>query len=284
MTTDQPAYRMIIEQGRLVPAGPVDQERLMAFEDGTEIECGMKPTRNGTLIRKLYGVLGLVIKQCDTPWKKADEAVQALKDSLGLAETGIGLHGQDFRFLRSLNDLSEYELTEFMDGCWLWLRKITGVDPLTLVKPEGNTPHAARPDAHQDKPGGGLGGALPSAATNSPEPEQEIDAAKGPSAAGESQPAGDVASAAGAEMNDPTVPAPADIDASKREMITKLFRLAAEPISVDEKLAIMVDAHKAWEATLPGHMKLVATVFDTITKVVRGQLPADAARKFISQL
>ena len=307
MTKDTPSYLMIVQRGRLVPAGPIDEERLMTYQDGTEVECVWKSVKNGKLIRKLYVVTDKAVKQCPTPWATADEAVQAMKDALGIVEFGPNVRGTSMRYLRSLNDLEEPELEEFLEGCWLILQKVTGVDPLTLRKEAGDTisRDSASPDpspeqAEQiavEEDGGGVEAGLvcpipdaAPAADSSPENPDEIDAQ-----AGEGQWPRDESPDAGAatevETDDappPNVsasnPSPDDPVALRAEMVSKLFRLASEPLTVQDRLEALDSARPGWEERLPGNPTLVRQMFETVAKVIKGQLAQDAARKFVDQL
>lgn len=294
MTRDTPSYLMIVENGRLLPAHPLDQERLLTFTNGTEIECVFKSTKNGVLIRKLYVVTGHAVKQCPTPWQTADEAVQAMKDALGLVDYGAGYHGQQLRYLRSLNDLEEPELLEFMEGCWAILAKITGVDPLTLRKEAGDTtspdsdPALTRSPPEQESgtdeegSGGGFEALEIAAADRASTENSEIDAQAGEGHAG---------AATEVETHDappPTVsastPSPDDPVALRAEMVSKLFHLANEPLSVQDRLEALESARPAWEERLPGEMALVRQTFETVRKAIEGRLPQDAARRFAESL
>lgn len=269
MTTDHPSYRMIVRTGRLLPAGPIDEERLMTYADGTEIECVFKSVRNGVLIRKLYAVVGLAVKQCPTPFETADEAIQAMKDALGIVEFGPNVRGNSLRYLRSLNDLDQPELEEFLEGCWAILHKLTGVDPLTLRKEAGDI--ISRDTASPDP---------------SPEQAERI--------ADEEDGGGDDAGLAcplpdGVPAADSSLPPPPEIDARKiaalrAEMVSKLFHLAAEPLTVQERLEALDVSRPAWEQLLPDHTTLVAQTFETVAKVIKGYLPHEAARKFVESL
>lgn len=311
MSIDQPSYLMIVQHGRLVPAGPLDEERLLTYANGTEVECVWKSVRNGKLIRQLYAVVGLAVKQCATPWQTADEAVQAMKSALGLVDYGKGMHGEQNRYLRSLNDVDEPELRDFMEGCWLILQKLTGVDPLTLRKEAGDTTSSSSPAGeaghvpsgppHEDDGGGGIeAGTDPTSPAADPSfPENQIDADAPEASDGrahaamEAEPTANPGSAStdigaaaslGADASteaEATAPrnSASDQSALRAEMIAKLFRLSSEAITVADRLAALATVRPVWEDKLDA--ETVRLAFDTIAKVVRGELPADAARKFL---
>ena len=282
MSLDQPSYLMIVDNGRLLPAHPLDQERLMTYANGTEVECVWKSVKNGKLIRKLYVVTGLAVKQCPTPWKTADEAVQAMKSAGGLATTVPGMHGEQFRILRSLNDLDEPELLDFMELCWLLLQKVTGVDPLTLRKEAGDTisseaTSAALAGSADEPPNGGEEAfARPSLAATEPTEISENDAsvtAQTPDASGEAAPH------APPHQDAASPPPPPARERLRAEMITKLFRLASEALPADARIEALESTRTAWADALGEDA--VRIVFDTITKVIKGELPAEAARRFL---
>lgn len=284
--TDTPVYRMVVEAGRLSPLGPLDQEKLLALADGTEVECSLKAAKNGAQIRKLYSVVGLVVKQFPTPWKDADEAIQALKDHLGLTYTVPGVGPKMVRVHRSLNDLKEADLLDFQEGCWLVLQKLIGVDPLTLRKEKDDMSNRATPDESSDATG--------DAVRLSPDDSQDEQSLSRPhrpqSPIDEQNDApqqGDIPASASSEGagGPPSPQKPAPDEQQRRlcaEMTAKLFRISTEQLTTDEKLAVLETARAAWAETLDD--ALVKQAYDTVCKVVRGELAPDAARRFLTNL
>lgn len=131
---DFPALRMTIEGGRLVPAGPFDQERLNSYRRGTVVFVRFTEEKDRVLIRKWFAVLGLVLKQCKTPWKTRDEAHEAIKLALGIVNLSKTVGGQFMQYPKSLTELDDPELTEALENMIELLSHMTGVDVATLRK------------------------------------------------------------------------------------------------------------------------------------------------------
>lgn len=136
MTTksDFPALRMQIDGGRLVPAGPFDAERLNSYRRGTVVYVRFTEEKDRVLIRKWFAVLGLVLKQCQTPWKTRDEAHEAIKLALGIVNLSKTVQGQFMQYPKSLAELEDPELQEALDQMIDLLSAMTGVDVATLRK------------------------------------------------------------------------------------------------------------------------------------------------------
>lgn len=132
--TDFPALRMTIDGGRLIPAGPFDAERLNSYRRGTVVYVRFTEEKDRVLIRKWFAVLGLVLKQCQTPWKTRDEAHEAIKLALGIVNLSKTVHGQFMQYPKSLAELEDPELQEALDQMIDLLSAMTGVDVATLRK------------------------------------------------------------------------------------------------------------------------------------------------------
>ncbi|MGC4026227.1 MAG: hypothetical protein QM744_14425 [Mesorhizobium sp.] len=288
MSNDTPSYRMIVQNGRLVPAGPIDQERLLTYRDGTEVECTWKSVRNGVLIRRLYAVVSKAVKQCPTPWKTADEAVQALKHALGVVDMSADVRGLPLRYPRSLNDLDEPELEAFLEACWSILHKITGVDPLTLRREARDTDTNHKVTGAQatvgDEPASGIDGD----GSESEEPFADGADPPVPADTGESgDPGGGETDSGDASVSADQLATQSDTAQSRAELIDKLFFIASNPdarLSKSDRLSILEERRADWDATLADDPAFVRDVFNTVSKVVRGELPIDAARRFVRSL
>ncbi|NTF67921.1 hypothetical protein [Rhizobium rhizogenes] len=132
--SDFPPLRMRVERGRLVPAGPFDQERLDSYRNGSIVMCRFTEERDRVLVKKWFAVLGLVLKQCKTPWKTRDEAHEAIKLALGIVNLSKTVGGQFMQYPKSLSELDDPELTEALDNMIELLSRMTGVDVATLRK------------------------------------------------------------------------------------------------------------------------------------------------------
>jgi hypothetical protein len=144
-----PPFNMVIENGRLVPATPYDQERLLSFTRGTKVKVRFTEEKDRVLVRKWWAVLGLVVKQCKTPWQTKEEASEAVKLALGIVNLTKTVKGDYLQYPKSLTELEDPELQEAVDNMTELLSRMTGVDVETLkketahIKPEPEEPDAS---------------------------------------------------------------------------------------------------------------------------------------------
>lgn len=132
--SEYPALRMRVENGRLVPASQFDQERLDSYRQGAVVMVKFTEERDRVLIKKWFAVIGLVLKQCKTPWKNKDEAHEAIKLALGIVNLSKTISGQFMQYPKSLSDLDDPEMTEALENMIALLSRMTGVDVDTLRK------------------------------------------------------------------------------------------------------------------------------------------------------
>ncbi len=141
---DFPALRMTIDGGRLVPAGPFDAERLNSYRRGTVVYVRFTEEKDRILVRKWFAIIGLVLKQCQTPWKNKDEAHEAIKLALGIVNLSKTVGGDYMQYPKSLAELEDPELQEALEQMTELLSHMTGVDVATLRKETAHideTPH-----------------------------------------------------------------------------------------------------------------------------------------------
>ncbi|MFB9952087.1 hypothetical protein ACFFP0_24830 [Rhizobium puerariae] len=131
---DFPALRMIVDGGRLSPATAFDAERLNSYRRGTVVFCKFTEEKDRVLVRKWFAIIGLVLKQCETPWKNKDEAHEAIKLALGIVNLSKTVSGQWMQYPRSLSYLEDPELQEALEQMIALLSRMTGVDVETLRK------------------------------------------------------------------------------------------------------------------------------------------------------
>lgn len=156
MSKDFPALRMTVDGGRLVPATPFDAERINSYRNNTLVMVKLSPPKDRVQIRKWFAILGLVMKQCQTPWKTVDEAHDAIKLALGIVDLSKTVGGQFMARAKSLTDLDDPELDEAVLQMIDLLSHMTGVDVATLRKEasdvgreiETETQNTAEPDPH----------------------------------------------------------------------------------------------------------------------------------------
>lgn len=131
---DFPALRMIVDGGRLVPAGQFDAERLASYRRGAVVMCRFTEEKDRVLVRKWFAIIGLVLKTCETPWKNKDEAHEAIKLALGIVNLSKTVGGQFMQYPKSLADLDDPEMSEALENMTELLSRMTGVDVETLRK------------------------------------------------------------------------------------------------------------------------------------------------------
>jgi hypothetical protein len=148
--SDFPALRMRIERGHLVPAGPFDAERINSYRNGAIVMCRFTEEKDRVLIRKWFAVLGLVLKQCQTPWKSRDEAHEAIKLALGIVNLTKTVGGDFMQYPKSLTELDDPEMTEALESMTELLSRMTGVDVATLKK---ETAHIVEHEDHDPSTG-----------------------------------------------------------------------------------------------------------------------------------
>ena len=134
MSKDFPALRMTVEGGRLVPATPFDAERINSYRNRSLVLVKLAPPKDRVQIRKWFAILGLVMKQCKTPWDNVDQAHEAIKLALGIVDLSKTITGQFMAVPKSLTELDDPELDEAVLQMIDLLSRLTGVDVATLRK------------------------------------------------------------------------------------------------------------------------------------------------------
>jgi hypothetical protein len=129
-----PPFVMTIENGRLVPANPHDAERLNSYRRGTKVFVRLTEEKDRVLVRKWWAILGLVVKQCETPWKTKEAASEAVKLALGIVNLSKTVGGQFMQYPKSLTELDDPEMSDALEQMTELLSRITGVDVETLKK------------------------------------------------------------------------------------------------------------------------------------------------------
>ncbi len=214
--TDFPALRMTIDGGRLVPAGPFDAERLNSYRRGTVVYVRFTEEKDRVLVRKWFAIIGLVLKQCQTPWKNKDEAHEAIKLALGIVNLSKTVGGDFMQYPKSLAELEDPELQEALDQMTELLSHMTGVDVATLRK---ETAHVDEEPPHDPQTGEILEGEVllpetqksdaPPPPSDEPDVEPQTSAEEtGPAPDQVSSPSSDTSAAAGVSdsAGDPNPP------------------------------------------------------------------------------
>lgn len=276
--TDSPPFRMIVEKGpRLAPATASDAERLDTWRVGSAVNIAF--VRNGSRVmeRKWWAVLGLVVGQCNVPWKTKEQASEAVKLALGIVNLTKTVGGAWMQYPKSLTELDDPELDAAVRDMMDLIQKMTGIDPDTLRKEAadvGTDEHEhEQPDAPSPASGSGGGEVIP----NDAAPDNSESAAADPSpeeAAPPTESSGDDNS----------------IDLVTRnlmvEALDKFIALATDANVPDPKdrRGVLATAKDAWKDALPQRLDFVKTCFETADKVIKGELKPAVARKYLEGL
>jgi hypothetical protein len=271
---ESPPFKMLIENGKLVPATAYDQERLDTYRNRTKVNVVMVRDGGRVMERKWFAVLGLVVKQCNVPWKNKDQASEAVKLALGIVNLTKTVGGEFMAYPKSLTELSDPEIDEAVRDMMDLIQRMTGIDPATLKKeiadvgedeqePQSGAPTSEGSDGDAPRP-------------NTPDvAATPIEPAAADQEAGEPE----------ADHGDSAAPA-SDLPALKRECISKFLTAATDP-SVPEakdRQETVVLAKDAWKQSLPNEPDFVRACFETARKVVRGELKEAPARKYLESL
>jgi hypothetical protein len=137
--SDFPPLHMILEAGKLVPASMYEQERLASYPNGTPFTVSVVSDRGKRTIKRWWLILGLAVRQCETPWQTAEQASEAIKLAIGVVKETKTPGGRIIEYPKSLSELEEPELEQAFELMVAILSRITKVDVLTLKKEaEGN--------------------------------------------------------------------------------------------------------------------------------------------------
>jgi hypothetical protein len=155
---EMPAFQMSIENGRLVPATPYDQERLLTWRNGTRVSVKFTEEKNRVMIKKWFAILGRAVKECKTPWKNKEQASEAIKLALGLVNLTKTVGGAWLQYPKSLTELDDPDLTEAVERMIDIIYNITGVDASVWhkhVESIRDDESSEEPAAPSDDGGGG---------------------------------------------------------------------------------------------------------------------------------
>lgn len=126
---EQPPFRMVLDKGRLVPASAYDQERLLTWRNGAEVNVRFVEDRSRWGVRKWFAVLNRAVKECPTPWKTTAEASEAIKLALGIVNLTKTVGGAWMQYPKSLTELTDPELEEAVEQMLAVMYRVTGIDP-----------------------------------------------------------------------------------------------------------------------------------------------------------
>lgn len=299
---ETPPFKMVVENGRLVPATPYDQERLDSYRRGTTVNVVLTRSEQRIGEKKWHAAVNRAVKNCKTPWTNAEAASRALKLALGLVEPSKTISGAWMQYPLSLKALDDIELEEAVEQMFGILHRITGVDPEEWRKQTAHVGASAPQGAPQtrDAAAGSSGPAEPTIAPDGPTIEQKPASERFPSddpAGGGDLPGGSTADSADghtvSEVADDDLSNPSSaaslkgqlVGSLKAECITKLLRTATDKaLTVDERRDVLAGAVGNWKEMLPTDHDFVRAVLRTADQVCKGELGLAAARKYLEGL
>lgn len=133
--SDSPPMRMVVERGpRLAPATASDAERLDTWRIGSQVNVQFVRLGSRPMERKWWAILGLVVNQCNVPWKTKEQASEAVKLALGIVNLTKTVGGSWMQYPKSLTELDDAELDDAVRDMADLITKMTGIDPETLHK------------------------------------------------------------------------------------------------------------------------------------------------------
>lgn len=272
---DMPSLQMVVQGLHLVPAGPYEQEVISTYQQGAVLTVDMHQKRTLPLLKKYWAVLRDVVANCKTPWNSPDEASDALKLALGVTDIGKTVSGQWFIRAGSISftSMDQAAFKDFFDKAMAVLAEVTGIDPETL---SSRYRHLAEQEPSEAAPPAddvGSDGDAPHPSTT--------DVAADPVPAAADPEAGAI------EAGHVDTAAPAsDLTSLKREAIDKFIAAATDPSvpNAKDRQETVVFAKDAWKLSLPTELEFVKACFETANKVVKSELPAAAARRYLEGL
>lgn len=273
--SDVPPLKVIVEQGKLVPATAYDAERIDSYRNGTELNVTVSPAKVRADVIRWHAAIQRAVKLAKTPWPNADVASRSIKLALGLTEPYKNASGQWLHNPISLNDLDDPDLEEAVTRLYDLLFRLTGVDPAEWKKQardiHDDPPPTQPADSGQNvplRPEGDGGSPLPSAAIDPVSTEELLD------------------------DEIPDFEKPDKIDRERRlrdlrrECITKMLATAVDPdLTVPERRGILEWSKDLWKAELPPeHHDFLRTVLKEADRVAKGQIQRPEAMRYLSSL
>ncbi|MCM5693904.1 hypothetical protein M8037_35280 [Sinorhizobium meliloti] len=247
MKNDIPPLRLTVGPGKLTPADAFSAERLESYRHGTTMFVQPITDPQSKKRRKFWAILGLVIRNCNTPWRTVKDAANAIKRTFGLMDDGGKAGNVRIMYPRSLNDLTEPEFEEFYEDAMLYLQRVTGIDPETLSNES--------PDPGDDEP--------PASSSS------EADAGSG-----------------GGESPNPEGNPAATATPHRDECIAKFLQFATdEETSAQWKLENLAPTVKAaWVQQLPDDIPFVEACCRTAEQLIRGESKSPEATCYLHAL
>lgn len=268
---DMLPFKMIVERGRLVPAEPYDAERLDTWRNGTKVNVTFVRDGGRVMERKWWAILNRAVKECKTPWKTANEASEAIKLAIGVVNLSKTVGGAFMQYPKSLTELDDPELDDAVMQMIDVIHHITGVDPDEWKKQVSHIRDEKSSDTSSDDNGSD---------GKSPSPESTV-------AADQSEPADEAEAEAGVieAQEEPDASSASEPTRTRADCIKAFLTTATDPqLDVAGRRDLLEQMKDWWKADLPNDLDFVKACLSTADKVAKGELGADAARKYLEGL
>lgn len=277
MKHEAPAFRMIVQDGHLVPAAAWDQERLSTYRNRSTVNVHITQEKNRKLERKYWAILHRVVAQCPVRQRTAEDLHKAIRLKLGIVDAFWTIDGRLRVEIKSTSTMEDPEYSAFYEEAMALLQEITGVNPETLSAESADVGDDEDQETSEAPPASGEG----SDGTQAPRPTPAVAADEPADAA--DQEAGEP------EADHGGAAAPASDLITKNlmvECLDKFMALATDQSVPDPKQrrSNVEFAKNAWKDALPQRLDFVKACFETSDKVVKGELQAAPARKYLESL
>ncbi|MER8532073.1 hypothetical protein NKH61_05400 [Mesorhizobium sp. M1005] len=270
---EPPPFKMVIERGKLIPATPYDAERLDSYRNGVRVNVRFTEDRDRVMVKKWWAVLGRAVKECKTPWQNKEQASEAIKLALGIVNLSKTVGGDFMAYPKSLTELDDPELTEAVERMIDVIYHVTGVDVSVWRKHVENI--------RDDEP----------SEVVAPSSDVGSDEASSPGqiAADQTEPVGGTGEADDIEAREePDASSASDLVIRNLmvECLDKFMALAVDSSVPDAKQrrANVEFAKNTWKEALPARLGFVKACFETADKMVKGELKADVARRYLESM
>lgn len=122
--------------GRLIPAGPYDEEELQRHPQGTMFDLKARTRRSHPQLRTYWKALGVAVEATGR-WPSREALHKALKVACGLVEPILNLRGEVVGMQAhsiALDKMTASDFKAYFDKAMGMLADATGFDPLAFLQ------------------------------------------------------------------------------------------------------------------------------------------------------
>lgn len=271
---DSPALKMRVEGGRMVPMTQWDQERLLSYRNGAEVNVVITQEAASWRRRKYWAILHKVVETAPVKARTAQDLHDAIRREIGFVDA-YHSNGTNLRItLKSTSKLDEPAFAAFFEEAMETLSEWTGLDAETLGKESADV---GRPDDHQSSSEASLPHEDDAAGADAPTQAPEAPAAPNSDSSQESDQEPD-----GNASDEAAKPSGSDVGLREKmqDCINRFLRIATEADVPDprQRQDNLVFTKNVWKAELKERPDFVKACTDICNKVVKGKIDPTAAR------